>query len=112
MIAGNLKLGKAKGGENFLPLGAEKNSPALPEEIIYQDDDGAICRSLNWREAQRTRLTENTTDAMLVIESVTLEQHQRINEAIEELKDLVDTYFQTESRMKILTRFDPAFDLE
>lgn len=112
MIAGNLQLGKAKGGESFLPLGAEKDAPALPEEIIYQDDDGAICRSLNWREAQRTMLTEDTKDAVLVIESVTPEQHQRVNKAIEELKDLVDTYFQTKSSMKLLTRSDPAFDLE
>lgn len=96
-IEGNLSLGKAQGGENFFPLGAEKNAPALPEELIYFDDNGAICRCLNWREAQRTMLTEETKNAILVIESVNSEQRERANQAIEELKNLVDSYFNTDS---------------
>ena len=43
-IAGNLRLGKTKGGESFFPLGAESDAPALPEEMIYYDDEGAVCR--------------------------------------------------------------------
>lgn len=46
-IVGNLHLGKAEGGESFFPLGAERDSPALPEELIYYDEKGAICRCLN-----------------------------------------------------------------
>ena len=110
-INGDLHLGKAKGGESFLPLGADQDSPALPEEIIYYDQDGAICRCLNWREAQRTMLTEETTDAVLVIESINKEQAERANQAMEELKHLIDTYFNTESTMKILIETDSTFDL-
>ena len=110
LINGDLHLGRAKGGESFLPLGADQNSPALPEEIIYYDQDGAICRCLNWREAQRTMLTEDTTDAVLVIESINNEQAERANRAMDELKHLIDTYFNTESTMKILTETDSTFD--
>ena len=63
---------KAQGDESFLPLGADSDAPALPEEIIYYDEQGAICRCLNWREAQRTMLTEETQAAVLVIESIML----------------------------------------
>ena len=56
-VAGDIRLGQAIGGEAFLPLGADADAPALPGEIIYYDDEGAICRCLNWREAQRTMLT-------------------------------------------------------
>ncbi|MBM6614841.1 B3/4 domain-containing protein [Desemzia sp. RIT804] len=111
-IVGDLYLSKAKGGERFLPLGAEKDAPALPEEIIYGDDEGAICRCWNWREAQRTMLTENTSDAVLVIESMNPEQHQRAEKAVEELKNLVDTYFQIESKVMTLRKSNPVFDLE
>lgn len=69
-IQGGLHLGKAQGGEPFFPLGAETDAPALPEEIIYYDNEGAVCRCFNWREAQRTMLTEGTTDAVLVIEAI------------------------------------------
>lgn len=110
-INGDLHLGKAKGGESFLPLGADHDSPALPEEIIYYDNDGAICRCLNWREAQRTMLTEDTTDAVLVIESINKEQANRANGAVNELKQLIDSYFNTESTIKILTKNDSSCDV-
>ena len=109
-INGDLHLGKAKGGEQFLPLGADEDSPALPEEIIYYDKDGAICRCLNWREAQRTMLTNDTTDAVLVIESINKEQTDRANQAINELKQLIDTYFKTESTINILTAENSSFE--
>lgn len=103
-MAGDLHLGKAQGGEHFLPLGADEDAPALPEEIIYFDEEGAICRCLNWREAQRTMLTEETTDAVLVIEAINSEQAARANQAMNELKHLIETYFETESTAVILTK--------
>jgi len=38
--------------------------------MIYFDEHGAVCRCLNWREVQRTMLTEETKDAVLVIEAI------------------------------------------
>ena len=102
-IAGHLRLGKAKGGEPFFPLGAENDAPALPEEIIYYDDEGAVCRCLNWREAQRTMLTEETKDAVLVIEAINGEQAARARAAIEELQDLVKDYFGVQGELTHLT---------
>lgn len=110
-IKGDLHLGKAKGGEQFLPLGDDKDSPALADEIIYYDNDGAICRCLNWREAQRTMLTDHTTNAILVIEAINHEQTERANKAIHELKQLIDSYFNTESSIKFLTKNESSFDL-
>lgn len=69
-IVGDLCLGKAQGNESFFPLGAESDAPALTGEMIYFDEQGAVCRCLNWREVQRTMLTEETKDAVLVIEAI------------------------------------------
>ena len=102
-IAGHLRLGKAKGGESFFPLGAESDAPALPEEIIYYDDEGAVCRCLNWREAQRTMLTEETKNAVLVIEAINAEQARRARTAMEELQDLVKDYFGVQGELTHLT---------
>ncbi len=110
LIRGDLHLGKAKGGESFLPLGADHDSPALPEEIIYYDTEGAVCRCLNWREAQRTMLTEDTTNAVLVMESINKEQAQRANQAMAEMKERVDSYFRTESITTILNKAESIFD--
>ena len=102
-IVGNLHLGQAKGGEPFFPLGAENDAPALPEELIYYDDEGAVCRCLNWREAQRTMLTEETKDAVLVIEAINGEQARRARAAMKELQDLVKDYFGVQGELTHLT---------
>lgn len=102
-IQGDLHLGKATGGESFFPLGAEKDAPALPEEIIYYDDEGAICRSFNWREAKRTMLQETTKDAVLVIEAINPDQAKRADEAILALQTAVKDYFGVQGEIHEVT---------
>lgn len=106
-IKGHLQLGKAVGGEKFLPLGALDDAPALPEELIYFDEEGAICRCLNWREAQRTMLTEETTKAVLVIESINEAQAFRGAQAMEALKELTEKTFNVTGKRSTLTAENP-----
>ena len=110
-IQGDLHLGKAEGGEAFFPLGAETDAPALPEEIIYYDDEGAVCRCLNWREAHRTMLTEGTTDAVLVIEAINEDQAKRAQVAMNELKSLVEDYFGVKGEITNLTINQPSVEM-
>jgi DNA/RNA-binding domain of Phe-tRNA-synthetase-like protein len=69
-ITGDIRLTRAAGGEDFVPLGSAEPQPPQPGEVIYRDDRGVICRAWNWREAERTKLTEQTTDAFLCIEAL------------------------------------------
>lgn len=110
-IKGGLHLAKAQGGEPFFPLGAETDAPALPEEIIYHDDEGAVCRCLNWREAKRTMLTEETRDAVLVIEAVNEEQAKRAQAAMQELQYLVEDYFGVKGEITHLTMEHPSVEI-
>ena len=110
-IQGGLHLGKAQGGEPFFPLGAETDAPALPEEIIYYDDEGAVCRCFNWREAQRTMLTEGTTDAVLVIEAINEDQAKRAQAAMQELQHLVEDYFGVKGEITHLTIDNPSVEI-
>ena len=110
-IEGGLHLAKAQGGEPFFPLGAETDAPALPEEIIYHDDEGAVCRCLNWREAKRTMLTEETRDAVLVIEAVNEEQAKRAQAAMQELQYLVEDYFGVKGEITHLTMEHPIVEI-
>ncbi|EID22469.1 B3/4 domain protein [Streptococcus constellatus subsp. constellatus SK53] len=110
-IEGGLHLAKAQGGEPFFPLGAETDAPALPEEIIYHDDEGAVCRCLNWREAKRTMLTEETRNAVLVIEAVNEEQAKRAQAAMQELQYLVEDYFGVKGEITHLTMERPSVEI-
>lgn len=84
-FAGDIRLTKAVGNEEFIPLGTDENAPPYEGEIVYKDDIGAICRCLNWREAVRTMLTESTNNALLCIE---LTDEKRLAEFESALKDL------------------------
>ena len=55
----NLRLTKAVGGEHFLALGDDEADNALPGEICYLDDEGAVCRSWNWRDGQMNDADRN-----------------------------------------------------
>lgn len=54
--------------------------------MIYYDDSSAVCRSLNWRDGKRTMLTEDTTNAILIMEAVTDNQKERADLAIQALQ--------------------------
>lgn len=88
-FVGDMRLTKAIGDEQFVPLGTEENAPPYKGEIIYKDDAGAICRCWNWREAMRTMLTENTKNAFLCIELVDETRIDDFNMALKDLGDLV-----------------------
>jgi DNA/RNA-binding domain of Phe-tRNA-synthetase-like protein len=84
-FAGDIKLTTAVGNEEFIPLGADENSPPYEGEIVYKDEMGAICRCWNWREAVRTMLTENTKNAFMCIESVDETRSAEFENALNEL---------------------------
>ncbi len=86
---GDIRLTKAVGNEQFIPLGSCENAPPYEGEIVYKDDKGAICRCWNWREAQRTMLTENTRNAFLCVELVDEARIDEFNIALNELARLV-----------------------
>ncbi|MCR5525258.1 MAG: hypothetical protein K6F18_06315 [Lactobacillus sp.] len=108
-ITGDMHLGIAKGGEAFDSVGDGKNEPALEGEVLWYDNEGAVCRCLNWRDGERTMLTEDSQNVVAVIESVNAEQIKRANEAMDELSKLINHYFGVESSQVFhLTKDNPT----
>jgi DNA/RNA-binding domain of Phe-tRNA-synthetase-like protein len=111
-FSGDLILGLAKGGEDFLALGDEAPDPALPGELVYRDDLGVVCRCWNWRDGQRTMLTEKTKDAFLVIESVDPGRAGDLAHAADTLAELIRDFLGGDARIHILGGENPkALDL-
>lgn len=111
-IKGAMHLGQVDGGQVFRPVGADDDEPTLPGEICYYDEEGAVCRCLNWRDAQRTMLTEDSQNVVAVIESVNAKQAERANEAMEELSKLINKYFGVETtKVYHLTKDNPVAEV-
>lgn len=88
-FVGDIRLTKAVGNENFVVLGADKSEPPYEGEIVYKDNEGAICRCWNWRESVRTMLTENTKNAFLCIELIDEKRTEEFENALKDLEKAV-----------------------
>jgi DNA/RNA-binding domain of Phe-tRNA-synthetase-like protein len=101
-FAGDIRLTRAAGNEEFVPLGTDENAPPYEGEIVYKDDKGAICRCLNWRESLRTMLTENTKNSFLCIESVDESRFAEFQKALKYLAETVHDNMGGTSKTAIL----------
>ena len=101
-FVGNIRLTKATGNEPFITYGTDESEPPYEGEIVYKDDEGAICRCFNWRECVRTMLTEDTTNAFLCIELIDSLREDEFNNALKDLADLISTNLNGICEIKIL----------
>jgi len=70
-IDGDVELAVAGSAEPPVRLlGEPEARPPKEGEVIYRDRHGAICRRWNWKEADRTKITEATRDAIVVVEGL------------------------------------------
>ena len=92
-IVGDVLLTRADNDERAVFLLGEKEARApRAGEIIYKDEAGAICRRWTWKEADRTKLTQDTKNAFLVIETLPPVPRATVESAIPELAALVKQY--------------------
>ncbi|MER7999926.1 phenylalanine--tRNA ligase beta subunit-related protein [Streptomyces sp. NPDC095613] len=71
-IAGGMRLVRATGEEPFATVagGEEVIERPEPGEVVWCDDEGVTCRRWNWRQGVRTRLTEESVNAVFLLEGL------------------------------------------
>lgn len=108
---GDLVLGITGGGDEFYPIGESENSPTLEGELCYRDDRGAVCRCFNWRDGERTMITEETKNAFLIMESVDPSRENDLKEAIAFLSQEIQKHLGAEVSTHLLTKDSPSIEL-
>lgn len=88
-IDGDVQLRLAAGGEPFIPLNSQFNDPAQTGEVVYADSREILCRRWNWRECDKTKMTEETSNAVLVVEGLHPAGRREVEAAVNELRRLV-----------------------
>lgn len=107
-IKGGVQLKRATGMEPFVPLGETDNDAPEAGEIIYADDAGCLCRRFNWREADRTKLTEHTKNALLTIEGLPPVGEIEVKEAASALQALITRFCGGTSELFLLNHTIPS----
>ncbi|WP_327685436.1 B3/B4 domain-containing protein [Streptomyces sp. NBC_00467] len=71
-IRGGMHLVRATGSEPFVTVGGGEETVEHPDagEVVWRDDEGVTCRRWNWRQGPRTRLTEESVNAIFLLESL------------------------------------------
>ena len=110
---GDIRLGITEGGDAFRALGEDEDAPTFAGELCYRDDAGAICRCWNWRDGERTALTDESAKAFLVIESVDPARAADLEAAVDQLADMVQRYLGADIFAKqIITRGNPTMVID
>jgi lysyl-tRNA synthetase class 2 len=93
-IEGGITLTVANGSELFIMLGTDKPEPIKKGEVIYRDDKEVLCRSWNYRECEKTKITPATKNVCLVLEGLEHTSTEELHAAISRLKTFLEKYCQ------------------
>ncbi|WP_031106606.1 B3/4 domain-containing protein [Streptomyces sp. NRRL S-146] len=90
-IEGGMRLIRATGREDFVTVAGGEETVEHPDagEVVWCDDAGVTCRRWNWRQGPRTRLTEETTSGVFLLESLAPMPVAEVTAAAEELAGLL-----------------------
>jgi arginyl-tRNA synthetase len=88
-VKGDIRLAFATGSETGKYIGSDETSSCYAGEVAYLDELGFICRRWNWREADRTKLTPETKNVVLVAEVLPPVSDAHLKQATEELNSLL-----------------------
>tara|TARA_Y100000310_G_scaffold336392_1_gene420807 strand:- start:645 stop:1346 length:702 start_codon:yes stop_codon:yes gene_type:complete len=110
-IDGNITLTIAKGDQPFTELNSDETKSPKEGEVIYRDDKEVLCRRWNWRECDKSKMTEQINTAALVIEGLSAFSKEEIQTITSELADLIQKYCKAETEIFILNKDNPETEL-
>ncbi|MCX2183787.1 cytoplasmic protein [Streptomyces sp. SKN60] len=90
-IQGGMRLIRATGEEEFVTVSGGEQTVEHPEtgEVVWCDEAGVTCRRWNWRQGPRTRIDDDTTDALFLLESLAPMTLDELRAAGDELAELL-----------------------
>jgi DNA/RNA-binding domain of Phe-tRNA-synthetase-like protein len=108
-----LELRYANGSETFIPLG----SPEIvehpdPGEIIYvvAESGQVMCRRWNWRNAHRTRITEDSHTIVINIDGLGEDSEARTLVTRDRVAKMLAEFCQADVTTTLLSSFQPSYE--
>ncbi len=101
-IDGDIILRFAKGDENFIRLNSDEIDHPKEGEVVYTDDKEVLCRRWNWRECDKSKMTEQTKNITLVVEGLSPVSKGNMQPIVEELSQLIKNFCGGEISIHIL----------
>jgi DNA/RNA-binding domain of Phe-tRNA-synthetase-like protein len=91
-VVGDIRLTIAAGDERFVALNGIESVSPKPGEVIYRDDEDVLCRRWNWRECDKSKMTEDSTNLCLVAEALPPVSAGELNRMSSELAEEIERF--------------------
>jgi DNA/RNA-binding domain of Phe-tRNA-synthetase-like protein len=101
-VDGDIVLRLATGEEPFIRLNSDEVDHPKEGEVVYVDDKEVLCRRWNWRECDKSKMTEQTKNITLVVEGLSPVTKEEVQTIVEELGQLVEKFCSGEISINIL----------
>lgn len=102
-VEGDIRLKFATGDEPFIPLNSQEEQTAKQGEVVYMDSKEVLCRRWNWRECDKTKMTEATEAVILMSEGLPPFTQREIQEITDDLVRIVRKYCGGETKTSVLS---------
>ncbi|MEK7672688.1 MAG: arginine--tRNA ligase [Patescibacteria group bacterium] len=110
-LCGDLRLTYTQGGEPFRPINSIEVEKAKEGEIAYMDDAGITSRYWNYRECERSKFTNKTVNAVLLIEDLSKMHMDEFGEILREIQNTIIKYIGGQIEPYILNEENNSIDL-
>ncbi|MFC2107986.1 B3/4 domain-containing protein [Candidatus Bipolaricaulota bacterium] len=103
-VVGDIRLTVATSEERFIPLNGSEAVAPKPGEIIYRDDEDVLCRRWNWRECDKSKMTEASMNLCLVVEGLPPFTANDVGKIASELAEVIEAFCGGRTAAHILDR--------
>lgn len=110
-IKGTIMLRKSAGGEGFNPLGTGGPEETYAGEVVYADDARILTRRWNYRDAVKTRITEETKDLVMFLDASPEISREKVEAAMDEFIQLLGEACGGRVEKAIASRENPVVNL-
>ncbi|MBU0612847.1 hypothetical protein KKB10_02410 [Patescibacteria group bacterium] len=109
-IKGDVELAFATGEEHFTAIDAKEDDPPQKGEIVYVDgNNDVLCRRFNWREADKSKLTEQTSSAIIYLEGISPSNDIETKEAMQDFVGYVEKFCGGSVELFLVNKNFPVF---
>ncbi|MBT7737071.1 arginine--tRNA ligase [Candidatus Peregrinibacteria bacterium] len=110
-LCGDLNLTYTEEGDAFRPIGSINVEEAKEGEVAYKDNGGITCRYWNHKECERTKFTEKTINAVILVEDMSKMHMDEFGKMLREMQNAIIKYIGGQIEPYILTEDRTSVDL-
>lgn len=111
-LYGDFRLIVAEGGEKWFPIGGGKAKLAQKGELVWTDELDLSTRALNWRQCDRTKMTNQSKSGYFVMDGFQDINRENIEIAAGEFVEMMTQMFGGSGKIYWLDKENPEIEID